>query len=275
MYLWLPVILLLVYLCRGTTTMHLPTNHEILNSKLDSSIIERNNENYRYTELNDNERSDLIEILNKENESLEKLWSIRLREKRARTDEHRRRLKAMQPKSKSKYLENLKKINLERNRRESRHNFNNNLNRNRKRRRYCSARDPGTLAFETPTVFEGKITSRSSDRRSIFSVTFEIQKIYKKQKEFNLPQSVRLQFLYRNTSECDIYRETFRPIGYVRDELEIGGVYFLFVKQINLGNFTILGQPIHKTEKVMRDVKIAVSEGYGEFSLKFLKKNLI
>ena len=141
---------------------------------------------------------------------------------------------------------------------------NNNNNNRIRQRRYCSARDAKTLAFEAPTVFEGKVKSMSSDRRANFSVTFEIVKIYKQQAGFKLPQNVRLQFTYKNYSECDIYREEFRQRGFVRDELEQGKLYFLFVKQINLGNFTILGQPIKKNRRTANDVSEGVSANYGE-----------
>lgn len=144
----------------------------------------------------------------------------------------------------------------------------NSVNRYRqRRRRYCSARDPKTLAFEAPTVFEGKIKSMTTDRQANFSVTIEILKIYKQQANFTLPRQVRLQFAYKNTSECDIYREEFRHRGFVRDELEQGKIYFLFVKQISLGNFTILGQPIKKISRTAKDVEIGVSEKYGEYAL--------
>lgn len=163
-----------------------------------------------------------------------------------------------------------------RNRRESRHQQQSNqpfhhdtrhhqiLSRTRPRR-FCSARDPATLAFEAPTVFEGKVRSMSSDRRKNFSVTFEVKEVYKRQPGFKLPLLLRLQFSYRNTSECDIYREVLRPRGYVRDELEQGKVYILFVEQLDLQNFTILGQPLKKTRRVVNDVKQGVSDKYGEF----------
>ncbi len=134
-----------------------------------------------------------------------------------------------------------------------------------RQRRFCSARDPATLAFEAPTVFEGKVRSMSSDRRKNFSVTFEVKEVYKRQPGFKLPLLLRLQFSYRNTSECDIYREVLRPRGYVRDELEQGKVYILFVEQLDLQNFTILGQPLKKTRRVVNDVKHGVSDKYGEF----------
>lgn len=144
---------------------------------------------------------------------------------------------------------------------------NNNNNNRPRRRRYCSARDPRTLAFEAPTVFEGKIKSMTPDRQANFSVTVEILKVYKQQANFTLPRQVRLQFAYKNASECDIYREDFRHRGFVRDELEQGKIYFLFVKQISLGNFTILGQPIKKISRTAKDVEIGVSEKYGEYQL--------
>jgi hypothetical protein len=152
------------------------------------------------------------------------------------------------------------------------HHSSNSVNRNSKprRRRYCSARDPRTLAFEAPTVFEGKIKSMSTDRQANFSATFEILKVYKQQANFTLPRQVRLQFSYKNASECDIYREEFRHRGFVRDELEQGKIYFLFVKQISLGNFTILGQPIKKISRTAKDVEIGVSEKYGEYPFFFL-----
>lgn len=139
-------------------------------------------------------------------------------------------------------------------------------NRPRRRKsRYCSARDPRTLAFEAPTVFEGKIKSRTPDLQKEYSVTVEIMQVYKQQPDFKLPKQVRLQFAKGNASECDIYREEFRHRGFVRDELELGKIYFLFVKQISLGNFTILGQPIKKISRTTKDVEIGVSEKYGEF----------
>jgi hypothetical protein len=152
-------------------------------------------------------------------------------------------------------------------------NNNNNINsnsnnrgnrRNGRKGRYCSARDPRTLAFEAPTVFEGKIKSMTPDRQQNFSVTVEIIHVYKQQANFKLPKQVRLQFAYKNTSECDIYREEFRPRGFVRDELEQGKIYYFFVKQISLGNFSILGQPIKKISRTAKDVEIGVSENYGE-----------
>lgn len=166
-----------------------------------------------------------------------------------------------------------------RNRRESRHQQQFQLNHHDTRhhqimtrsrpRRFCSARDPATLAFEAPTVFEGKVRSMSSDRRKNFSVTFEVKEVYKRQPGFKLPLLLRLQFSYRNTSECDIYREVLRPRGYVRDELEQGKVYILFVEQLDLQNFTILGQPLKKTRRVVNEVKHGVSDKYGEFFLRF------
>ncbi|XP_055606170.1 protein vein [Uranotaenia lowii] len=131
-------------------------------------------------------------------------------------------------------------------------------------RRYCSARDPATLAFDAPIVFEGKIKSMSSDRRSNFSVTFELMAVHKKNSSFFLPNIVRLQFTYRNYSECDIYREPYRERGIVREDLEQGKVYFLFVKQIDLGNFSILGQPIRKTRRTTNGVLEGVSKNYGK-----------
>ncbi|XP_058838484.1 protein vein isoform X2 [Topomyia yanbarensis] len=131
-------------------------------------------------------------------------------------------------------------------------------------RRYCSARDPATLAFDAPVVFEGKVKSMSSDRRANFSVTFEIVAVHKKHTRFYLPNNVRLQFTYRNFSECDIYREVYRERGIVREELEQGKVYFLFVKQLDLGNFSILGQPIRKTRRTTNGVLEGVSETYGK-----------
>lgn len=130
--------------------------------------------------------------------------------------------------------------------------------------RYCSASDPRTLAFEALTVFEGKIKSMTTDRTTDFSATVEIIKVHKQQTNYKLPKQVRLQFAYRNTSECDIYREEFRHRGFVRDELEQGRIYFFFVKQVGLSNFTILGQPIRKISRTAKDVEIGVNAKYGE-----------
>lgn len=134
----------------------------------------------------------------------------------------------------------------------------------RNRRRYCSARDPEQLAFEAPTVFEGKLISMSYDRRANFSISFEVVKEFKKQIGYRLPDQVRLQF--RNGSgECDIYRESLKPRGLVREnELEIGRLYYLFVEQIDLANFTILGQPIRKTKHTKEKLERGINSTYGE-----------
>lgn len=196
--------------------------------------------------------------------------AYQMRIKRARIDSHHRSLRHD--------AIDAYKI-MERNRRESQRStasttiatkHNPFANTRIRKRRFCSARDPTTLAFEAPTVFEGKIRSMSSDRRHNFSVTFEVKEIYKRQMGLNLPLLVRLKFAYRNSSECDIYREQFRSVGYVRDELEPGRLYILFVDQIDVGNYTILGQPIKRNRKTVTDVRIGVNETYGEFNLHFL-----
>lgn len=108
--------------------------------------------------------------------------------------------------------------------------------------------------------------SMSADRRHNFSVTFEVLRRYKEQPQLNLPPLVRLQFEQRNTSgECDIYREQMRPRGFVR-ELEPGKVYLLFVEQQmgDIGNFSILGQPIKKTHRVVAEVRQGVEQKYGK-----------
>lgn len=153
---------------------------------------------------------------------------------------------------------------------------NNNYRRPPKRRRgrYCSARDPEQLAFEAPTVFEGKLISMSFDRRANFSISFEVLKEFKTQKGYILPKQVRLQFSYLNGSgECDIYREFLKPRGLVRvNDLEQGRLYYLFVRQIDLANFTILGQPIRKTRHTTEKMLRGVSNQYGEFN-NSLRKN--
>lgn len=162
--------------------------------------------------------------------------------------------------------------------RQRQHNFKNNNNNNNNRRpprkrrgRYCSARDPEQLAFEAPTVFEGKLISMSFDRRANFSISFEVLKEFKTQKGYILPKQVRLQFSYLNGSgECDIYRESLKPRGLVREnDLEQGRLYYLFVRQIDLANFTILGQPIRKTRHTTEKLLRGVSNQYGEIFLTF------
>ncbi|XP_039965565.1 TPR-containing protein DDB_G0280363 isoform X3 [Bactrocera tryoni] len=150
----------------------------------------------------------------------------------------------------------------------------NQRQRQRKRpRRYCSARDPAQLAFEAPIVFEGKITSMSPDRRHNFAATVQVLNAYKQQIGYQVKreQFVRLQFEYINSSgECDIYREQLRPRGLVRgDELELQRTYLFFVQQIDMRNFTILGQPIRKTRRVIEAVKDAVSENYARIDTKY------
>uniref|UniRef100_A0A182YEJ8 Vein beta-barrel domain-containing protein n=1 Tax=Anopheles stephensi TaxID=30069 RepID=A0A182YEJ8_ANOST len=133
-------------------------------------------------------------------------------------------------------------------------------------RRYCSARDPATLAFEAPIVCEAKVKSMS-DRRPTFAATFEILAVHKQPPKGRLQKgrTVRLQFNLTTTNECDIFRGKFRERGFVREELELGKVYFLFLKP-NMGytNFTILGQPIRKTKRSEGGVAQGVNPNYGE-----------
>lgn len=51
-------------------------------------------------------------------------------------------------------------------------------------------------------------------------------------------------------------------------ELEPGKVYLLFVEQQmgDIGNFSILGQPIRKTNRAVMDVREGVEKKYGEFN---------
>lgn len=149
--------------------------------------------------------------------------------------------------------------------RQQQFNYNNSRPPKKRRRRYCSARDPEQLAFEAPTVFEGKLISMSFDRRANFSISFEVLKEFKTQKGYILPKQVRLQFSYLNGSgECDIYREYLKPRGLVRvNDLEQGRLYYLFVQQIDLANFTILGQPIRKTRHTTEKLLRGVSNQYG------------
>ncbi|XP_062543025.1 protein vein isoform X2 [Armigeres subalbatus] len=196
---------------------------------------------------------------------LQQQWKLRMSQKRARRLAHRMHL-TEQP-------EGLALASTNRNRRDSVRAPLANPRRSGggpggagQARRYCSARDPATLAFDAPVVFEGKVKSMSSDRRANFSVTFEIVRVHKKQPRYPLEvfQQVRLQFSFRNYSECDIYREMYRDRGIVREELEQGKVYFLFVRQIDLSNFTILGQPIRKNRRTANGVMEGVKENYGK-----------
>ncbi|KAG5677512.1 hypothetical protein PVAND_007268 [Polypedilum vanderplanki] len=360
MYLLLTLCTLLVFWCRGATAMHLTPLDFASSSPAPVAIQQQQQQNYFLSLIrnasihyHDNDKKESQQHQLESNLKLQKLWQMRMREKRARIQAHRKeklllqRLSGqhansntnlesikqevidhnvlmshhnnnntataltaliMRNDSRENFFDMLNEIraNLSvasnRNRRESRlhhhnnhhmqqqlqhmplthnsnkdnnNNINNNNNnnnsnnhrgnrRNRGNRRYCSARDPRTLAFEAPTVFEGKITSMTPDRQQNFSVTVVITHVYKQQPNFKLPKQVRLQFAYKNTSECDIYREEFRLRGFVRDELEQGKIYYFFVKQISLGNFSILGQPIKKISRTAKDVEIGVSENYGK-----------
>ncbi|XP_053662850.1 protein vein [Anopheles marshallii] len=132
-------------------------------------------------------------------------------------------------------------------------------------RRYCSARDPATLAFEAPMVCEAKVKSMS-DRRPAFAATFEVLTVYKLPLKGHLQRSrtLRLQFNLTTTNDCDIFRGKFRERGFVREELELGKVYFLFLKpSTGYINFTILGQPIRKTKRSEAGVLQGVDPKYG------------
>lgn len=137
------------------------------------------------------------------------------------------------------------------------------LNR-RKNKRYCSAHDPQALAFEAPTVIVAKVKSRSHDRSSNYSVNFEYIKTFKHDTGFTIPSQVRLNFVNRNKTTCNIFNEEFRPIGIVKYEPLLGGHYFLFLKQLDLGNFKILGSPIPFDDKTQKAVIRAVRNNYGE-----------
>lgn len=195
-----------------------------------------------------------------------KRWQQRMFEKRLRIREHRRTIVASSD------------TNSPRSRRDSQrpngqfhgggrfmHSSNHNqLFRPVKRKRFCSAQDPATLAFEAPTVFEGKVKSMSQDRTRNFSVTFEVVNKIKHHNGWELPRNVRLQFVRNNTIGCDIYRERFRERGYIKKDLELGKHYFLFVKQIDLGNFTIVGVPLKKNSNTTKGVYKGVSDNYGK-----------
>lgn len=194
-------------------------------------------------------------------------WRHRMNEKRNRIRKHRRNLLLEGARNASTPLDLDLDLQTLRNRRDSvgRQNAQNRLEREHKR--YCSARDPAVLAFEAPTVFEGKIKSMSHNRLGPYSVTFERFHVYKQPAGSVIPPKVRLRFERTdNRTECDIYRQEFKARGPIRgDVLEQGKLYFLFVKQIDVGNFTILGQPIRKTKKTEKEVEAGASSNYGKF----------
>uniref|UniRef100_A0A1B0DCV5 Vein beta-barrel domain-containing protein n=1 Tax=Phlebotomus papatasi TaxID=29031 RepID=A0A1B0DCV5_PHLPP len=286
MYLWIVACtLLMVVWCEGATAMHLtpslatPARNSTSHHRWAPLVTGHQRPHDRPTGL----KSDLTPSDKQGQILLQRIIAAARRTSglpewmtRPRTHSHQRpRLKFdpdLQSMPENQAASYLRSSPFGRNRRESRYR----PNRGRQRR-YCSARDPTALAFEAPTVFEGKVRSMSSDRRANFSATFEVKEIHKNQSTFKLPPLVRLQFSFGNTSECDIYREKFRPRGNVRDELEQGKVYFLFVKQVTLGNFTIIGQPIKKTKKTLNEVKTGASEKYvhsvqHEEELKIIQK---
>uniref|UniRef100_A0A182Q6L7 Vein beta-barrel domain-containing protein n=1 Tax=Anopheles farauti TaxID=69004 RepID=A0A182Q6L7_9DIPT len=138
--------------------------------------------------------------------------------------------------------------------------------RGKPNRPYCSAHDPATLAFEAPIVCEAKVKSMS-DRRPIFAATFEILALHKQPlKDRPLRgMTVRLQFNLTTANDCDIFRGKFRERGFVRQELELGKVYFLFLKpNARYTNFTILGQPIRRMKRTKIGVLEGVNPNYGE-----------
>jgi hypothetical protein len=333
MYLLLAICSLLAFWCPGASAMHLTPlfnlehhrRHQQLSEPQSRFISLIQNSTVQHASPFHYQQQPQASSISRHDQQLQKLWQMRMREKRTRIQAHRKQKLLLQqlldqhetpaenlklsanPNLNINNLKHLINHNIithhngnnrlsyadgeeerrhmfetlneiranisvasNRNRRESRFHHptappQQHRNRDRqRRRRYCSARDPRTLAFEAPTVFEGKIKSMTPDRQANFSVTVEILKVHKQQANFTLPRQVRLQFAYKNASECDIYREEFRHRGFVRDELEQGKIYFLFVKQISLGNFTILGQPIKKISRTAKDVEIGVSERYGE-----------
>lgn len=188
-------------------------------------------------------------------------WRHRMNEKRARIRAHRRTLLLPDTTARSR-RESLTSLSHH----TPLHQHHRLALREREHKRYCSARDPAVLAFEAPTVFEGKIKSMSHNRQGPYSVTFECVHVYKQPAGFVIPPRVRLRFeTTENRTECDIYRQEFKQRGPIRgDVLEQGKLYFLFVKQIDVGNFTILGQPIRKTKKTEKEVRLGASNNYGE-----------
>ncbi|KFB43260.1 AGAP007110-PA-like protein [Anopheles sinensis] len=198
--------------------------------------------------------------------SLQLRWALQMRQKAERRRLHRRRWRAVAPDSTAN-----------RNRRDSvvpgtrQHpsirpgQRRNGAGGGGGQRRYCSARDPATLAFEAPIVCEAKVKSMS-DRRPIFAATFEILALHKQPTKGRRLQgfTVRLQFNLTTTNDCDIFRGKFRERGFVREELELGKVYFLFLKpNARYTNFTILGQPIRKTKRSESGVLQGVNPNYG------------
>ncbi|XP_063701957.1 protein vein isoform X2 [Culicoides brevitarsis] len=226
-----------------TTHLHQITNSSSSNYAAYSSWLNENN-NKRETEI--------------------ARWRHRMNEKRNRIRKHRRNLLLEGAQNVSTPLLDAQTL---RNRRESLANrLDGTFRQEREHKRYCSARDPAVLAFEAPTVFEGKIKSMSHNRQGPYSVTFECVHVHKQPAGFVIPPKVRLRFeTTENRTECDIYRQEFKQRGPIRgDILEQGKLYFLFVKQIDVGNFTILGQPIRKTKKTEKEVRLGASSNYGQ-----------
>ncbi|XP_050094390.1 protein vein [Anopheles aquasalis] len=224
------------------------------------------------------------------NRTLQLHWASQMRQKSERHRLHRRRWRTSQQHQQQQLQPVATATGNNRNRRESGHGLRTpygsphqtlpGAGRGQRRngvlgggggglpRRYCSARDPATLAFEAPIVCEAKVKSTTirNEKRSDFAATFEILALHKLPSKGRplRAMTVRLSFNVTTANDCDIFRGKFRDRGLVREELELGKVYFLFLKPTpRYTNFTILGQPIRKTKRTEAGVLQGVNPNYG------------
>lgn len=270
-----------------------PNTAVIASSSSSSLSSNNNNNNYSYNNIShliisnidtNSSRNNLIDRIvaaTKHQKSLEipsnderlasvKRWQQRMFEKRFRIREHRRKIDTDDSMGRGRR-------ELQRKHHHAGRNNNKMFNqKQQKQKRFCTAQDPATLAFEAPTVFEGKLTSMSPNRSlgENFSAVFEVVHKIKHHNGWELPRQVRLKFVRTNTIGCDIYREKFRERGYIKRDLEPMKHYFLFVKQIDLGNFTIVGVPLKKDINTTKGVHRGASDNYGKFKKNYFNKLL-
>jgi hypothetical protein len=129
-------------------------------------------------------------------------------------------------------------------------------------------------AYMAGTVFEGKVRSRNKAPQpgGVYSVTFVVQKMIKDNSsvQLSLQSQVRLRFRDKKGTEpgapalCQ-QSYNFTRRNPVRANIKQGRKYIVFVTGLGPHNFTVIGEPVIRTEKNIKAVRDVLCHNCCEY----------
>lgn len=137
--------------------------------------------------------------------------------------------------------------------------------RQRKKPSNCQEQDVARKAYMANTVVLAKAESMSSNRVHNYSVSFRIIEVFKKTSW--LDSTLRLTFL-NETKRMNCESElNGRTHGLVKAQIQQSKEYFLFLNSTGRHRYSVLGMPVLKKKKRVRDeveINRVIRPGFGK-----------